>query len=352
MPVDIYRKLAEHLDNLPGGFPATEKGVELRILRRLFNPNEAELALHLRLMPEESKVIADRAKIAPEEATQRLEKMARKGLVYRMERQGIATRYMANQYVVGIMEFQVNNIDLDLINDMNEYMPTLLDEAWKFPQKRTIPVARSLTHEHTVLPYERADELVRVHNKFLVAPCMCFRKHIMLGKSCKKPEETCLILGDAADYYLLNGLGRLIDLQETLDILNLAEETGLVFQPSNAKKPANICLCCGCSCVVLNHIKHHSRPASLVSSPFVATVNIDTCVGCGKCLDRCQMEALKLNDDTVALDVARCIGCGLCVTTCPTGSLSLLRKSEPEQPEVPKNMMEIAIKLGRVRGKL
>ena len=47
MAADIYERLAQHLDNLPGGFPRTESGVEVRILRRLFTPEDAELALHL-----------------------------------------------------------------------------------------------------------------------------------------------------------------------------------------------------------------------------------------------------------------------------------------------------------------
>jgi Fe-S-cluster-containing hydrogenase component 2 len=64
------------------------------------------------------------------------------------------------------------------------------------------------------------------------------------------------------------------------------------------------------------------------------------------------MEALELGDDTVALDVARCIGCGLCITACPTESLDMVRKPESEQPEVPRNMIEAAVKLGQARGKL
>ena len=44
MTQDIYQQLAQHLDNLPAGYPATESGVELRILQRLFKPAEAELA--------------------------------------------------------------------------------------------------------------------------------------------------------------------------------------------------------------------------------------------------------------------------------------------------------------------
>jgi electron transport complex protein RnfB len=89
-----------------------------------------------------------------------------------------------------------------------------------------------------------------------------------------------------------------------------------------------------------------------VSTPFVAAVDTDTCEGCGTCVERCQMEALRLEDDCIVLDPDRCIGCGLCVSTCPTESLTLSRKPEPEQAEVPKNMMETYIKLARERGKL
>ena len=96
MSLDTYRKLAQHLDDLPAGFPFTESGVELRILRRLFSPEEAELALHLTLFPEEAEVVASRAEIAPEEAAQRLEKMAKKGLIYSIERDGKLPKYRAN----------------------------------------------------------------------------------------------------------------------------------------------------------------------------------------------------------------------------------------------------------------
>ena len=57
MTDDIYQRLAKHLDKLPGGFPATESGVELRLLRRLFTPEQAELAPYLTLIPEETRVV-------------------------------------------------------------------------------------------------------------------------------------------------------------------------------------------------------------------------------------------------------------------------------------------------------
>lgn len=354
MSKDIYQKLAHHLDNLPGGFPTTNSGVELRILRRLFSPEEAELALHLTLIPEEPQVIARRARLSSGEAAVRLEEMSRKGLIFRIESVDRPSRYMSAQYVIGIWEYHVNDLDPELIHNMNEYIPTFFNlDTWKkAPQLRTIPVGRSINATREVLTYENAEELVLAQKTFAVAPCICRREANIMGKGCGKPEETCLVFGLAADYYLRNGIGREIDKQEALDILKEADKAALVLQPSNAQKIVNICCCCGCCCQVLKSIKRHPQPATLVSTPFVAVPNPTTCEGCGVCVERCQMEALQLENGTVVLDVDRCIGCGLCISTCPTGSLTLVRKPDSEQQEVPRNMTEALLKLSKVRGKL
>jgi len=125
----------------------------------------------------------------------------------------------------------------------------------------------------------------------------------------------------------------------------------LVLQPSNARNVANICCCCGCCCQVLKSIKNHPRPASVVSTPYVAVADHEGCEGCGTCVDRCQMDALNLVEDKVFLHADRCIGCGLCVSTCPSGSLSLARKPESEQQDVPKNMIQTLLRLQRARGR-
>ncbi len=350
----IYQKLARHLDNLPGGFPPSESGVEIRILKRLFTPDEAELATHLTLIAEEARVIARRAKITPRQAAERLELMAKKGLILRSVSDKGQPEYMAAQFVIGIWEYHVNDLDPGLIRDMNEYIPTLFDlEIWKkSPQLRTIPVKRSLTPQLDVMSYENAEELVRQQKKALVAPCICRRERKIMGEGCDKPVESCLVFGIGADHYQHNGLGRVIDIQEALDILKKADKSGLVLQPGNSQKIVNICCCCGCCCGILRNIKRHPRPADLVSTPFVAVADAETCNGCGVCVKRCQMDALSLRNDKAVLDVKRCIGCGLCVSTCPTKSLTLRRKPESEQVKIPKNVIETYIQLGRERGKL
>lgn len=354
MAKDIYKKLSHHLDNLPGGFPSTENGVELRILRRLFSPEEAELAVKLTLIPEESNMIARRAKLTEDKASRRLEEMARKGLIYSLERKGHPPKYMATQFVIGIWEFHVNDLDPDLIQDFNEYIPTLFNfDNWKkAPQLRTVPVERSLDVDLEVLPYEDAVELVKNQTKFLEAPCICRKEHRITGEGCDRPKGNCLVFGRAVDYYVRNGIGRVIDKHEALELLKKADKTGLVLQTSFSKKIANICCCCGCCCQVLKNFKRHPYPASLVSTPFVAALNSETCKGCGACSIRCQMETLQLQEDKAVLDVKKCIGCGLCVSTCPTKSLALVRKPAPERPQVPDDLVKAAIKRGQVRGKL
>ncbi len=353
MEIDpVYLKLAKYLDDMPAGYPPTESGVELRILRRFFTPEEAELALNVTLIPEEPRVIARRAKINREEAETRLEEMAKKGLIYRIKSDHKPTTYMSNQMVIGIWEFHVNDLDHELIADMSEYAPALMAEAWKVPQLRTIPVNQSITAKTEITTYEKAEELIRKHKKIAVAPCICRREKTMINEGCQAPEEACLVFGQAAEYYLGNGLGRDINHQEALEILNKADEAGLVIQPSNSQRAANICCCCGCCCGVLQNLKRYPKPAELVSSPFHVTTNPDICDGCSICIDRCPMDALTIEDFKSNVDLDRCIGCGLCVTTCPTESLQLVRKPEEEQPLVPKTNVHNIINLGRKRGKL
>lgn len=350
----IYKKLAKHLDELPAGYPATESGVEISILKRLFTPEEADFAVHLTPVPETSPVIARRAGIGKKEADSRLKRLVRKGLIFCIDRPGRPTLYMASQYVVGIWEYQVDNLNEGLIRDMNEYLPTYVNpETWKkAPQLRTIPVGRSVDAAMHVLSHEKADELVRDRRKIRLLPCICRREHAMIGEGCGKPEETCLVFGSAAYFYEKRGIGRDIGTDECLEILNQADREGLVLQPNNAKNITNICCCCGCCCQILIHLGRHSRPAEIVSSPFYAEYYPDTCMACGVCKDRCQMGAISILDDRVALDPDRCIGCGLCITACPSGSLKLVRKSRENQKPVPADTMDSNIRLARARGKM
>jgi ferredoxin len=347
---DVFDRLRSHLDSLPSGFPATDSGVELRILKRLFTTEEAELALNVSITLEPAAAIAARAGLSAEATEERLKRLSRKGLIFSIEAPDRPAVFMAAQFVVGIWEYHVNDLDPEFVRDMDEYIPILSRSAFgRVPQLRTIPVGKSIRAGVETLPYEQAEELVRKQTKFLVAPCICRREHQIKGHSCDKLMDACLIFGWGAEYYARNGLGRFITLEETLEILKMAEEQGLVLQPSNAQDIVNICCCCGDCCQVLKHLKRLPAPADAVASPFVAALDAELCIGCGTCQDRCQMEALSMADARAVLNLDRCIGCGLCVTTCPSGALSLVRKPPEYLPTVPKNMREAFILRAKAR---
>jgi hypothetical protein len=234
--------LAEHLDNLPGGFPRTESGVEMRILRRLFTPEDAELTLHLTFIPEERRVIARRAKIPVEEASQRLEAMVKAGLISGVYPKNKSPSYAAQQFIVGFWEGQVNRLSRELIQDFEEYLPFYTEQniGAGVPQLRTIPVGKSISTKTGVMLYERAEELVRGHKTFAVANCICRQERRIMGKGCDKPEESCLSFGMAARIMVRTGRGRPISMEEALEILRCAEEVGLILQPSNAQRASFI----------------------------------------------------------------------------------------------------------------
>jgi len=337
MKEEIYQKLASHLDSLPDGFPPSQTGADLRLLEKLFRPEEAELAVHLTLDRESADVIAARAGLRPDTAEQRLAEMAKKGLIFSHVSEDGACFYQAIPVVVGIYEMQVNNLSPDLLDALHDYWGTAEERARPetIRQMRTIPIQESIESHLQALTYEQVNELVQAHSRFAVAPCIC-RRHVKLrGGGCAAPEESCLIFGDWADFYARTGRGRAIDRAEMFALLARADAANLVLQPSNSRDISFICCCCGCCCGVLRGLKGHPRPADLVANNFIAALAAETCEGCLTCLDRCQMGALVEDGEHVTLKSERCIGCGLCVTTCPSGSLTLTRKPENTRQPIP-----------------
>jgi len=351
---DIYKKLAVHLDNTPSGFPETESKVELRILKQLFTTEEAELALSLVLMLETVETIAQRAQKDPKKIESVLIEMGRKGLLIHVNRDGVNT-FMLAQFVVGIWEYQVNHLTKKLIKDFNEYAPYLIKDQYKnkTQQLRVIPVAKAINTELNIMDYEQVENIIKSQSKILVAPCICRQEHNIMGNGCDKISEACLIFGSGAYMYESRGIGRTISQEEALDIVKQGVKQGLVPQPSNAKKPINICLCCACCCQILKNIKNFEAPAKIVSSNFQANVNQDECTGCQACEEICPMDAVEMDEDIIAaVNLDRCIGCGLCVTVCEFDAMSLKDKKETEKIEPPANIIETYMNIVREKGLL
>jgi Na+-translocating ferredoxin:NAD+ oxidoreductase subunit B len=347
----VYKQLAAHLDQLPGGFPPTKTGVELNILRRLFSPEEAQVAIALTLRLEDADTIASRLKTDAAALAPILDDMSRKGLIFRYNKKDNPSRYMAAQFVIGIWEYQVNGLDKELIEDFNAYVPTLAHQWMRqdTQQLRVIPISKSVSAQMHIMPYEAAEEIILKQSKIVVAPCICRKEHRMMGKGCDNPLEVCLCFGSGATYYEENGLGRSISKDEALDILQKGIDAGLVLQPGNAQQAINICMCCGCCCQVLKQLKALPQPAKTINSSYYATVTEDACIGCGICEDRCHMQAITVGD-TAVVDLDRCIGCGACVPTCDTKAITLQAKPDHDRWVPPKTAFETYFAIAKERG--
>ena len=349
---DIYKQLALHLDNTPSGYPETESGVEIRILKQLFTEPEAELALSLVMMLEPVKAIAERAGKDPELIEPMLIEMGKKGTIIHVKKDG-KNSFMLLHFVVGIWEYQVNRLTKELIKDFNEYVPHLIQAQYKqkTQQMRVVPVEKAVNTDLNIMDYEQVENIVRSQSKILVAPCICRKEHHIMGKGCEKEKEACLIFGSGAYIYESRGIGRTISQDEALDIVRKGVKQGLVPQPSNSKKPTNICLCCDCCCQILKNIKALDEPAKIVCSNFQASVDAETCTGCQACEEICPMEAIEIDDDLVAVvDYNRCIGCGLCVTACEFDAMTLKDKQQTERIEPPANVIETYMTIAKEKG--
>jgi len=356
---DLWEKLRQQLDQMSTGFPSTESGIEIEILKDIFTEEEAALFLDLTPFPETPEAAAERLGRDEKKLGAQMEKMAKKGQLLRVRKDGVAS-YSIVPFVVGLMEFQVKRLadDKILATKMEQYaaegfIQTL--QSLKTPHQRTIPVTKDLVVRWPVAPYEDAITILKNQKKIALAPCVCRQLAIQARPEetlCKKPLEACLIFGQAADYYVENGMGRFVSVEEAEQVIKRSEEAGLVVQPVNAQKVAGMCNCCGDCCGMLMSLKMQPKPAEAVQSNYYAEVDPEECTACETCLDRCQMEAIEIPDDTAVVLRDRCVGCGLCVTICPTEAVKLVKKPEDELYQPPKTGAETYMKIMQERGKL
>ncbi len=346
---DVYRRLQEHLDVMPVGFPATESGVELSILRRLFTPEEAEAALLLSAVPEPLSRIHRRARgrWTASGLETLLDRLAAKGAVMggAAHARGRTKTWSKAMLAVGMYEFQVDRLTPELQRDMERYIAEGFAGAFLGPktkQMRTIPVNAKVVVERTVGRYDDARALVAGGDgPWAVMNCVCRQGRDLVGEPCRQTDErrNCLALKGVARHVLENGSGQELSREEALRLLDRAERDGMVVQPANAQDPTFICFCCGCCCGVLRMAKEFPRPADVVHSNFRAEVNAEDCLDCGACRARCPMDALGDADGKTAVDHGRCIGCGACIGACPQEALRLVPRERPVAP--PRNQKDL-----------
>ena len=373
MEKDIYRKVQEQLDQYSIGFPATESGVEIEIVKLLFTEAEARFFSQMTGEPEAPASVAERINRPVEAVADELEKMALKGLLYR-DRRDETVKYSAIPFIHGLLEFQALSMPKELVRLTGNYIREKLKEnlsgsggsnekragSAESGEKKTgsggggmrvLPVHESVNVEHAVASYDDAYAILKKEELLVVADCSCRLQRKQFDRACDTVMEACIMVGPMAQYYLDNRMGRRISLEEAMEIIKECHAAGLVTQTQTITRPFMICNCCKCCCGFLGAVRRTAHPAKLVTSNHIARVDAENCSGCEACIEKCQVNALRMNDEGIAeIDYDRCIGCGLCAPACPDDALALVPKPAEDRHTPTENLHQQMTRLRKRRG--
>ncbi len=351
--MEVYEQLRTILDSHPATAPKSKAIAE--ILRTLFTPEEAAVAVTMSFKPKDAASIAKAAGISEDDAQRRLESMVGKGIIFSKTKGG-KTLYGLVGLIPGVFEYPFmrgggTSMHKRLGELWEEYHHEALGASFSgnpTPLMRVVAVEQSITPQDHVHPYEEVKHIINNANFIALTQCAC---RVSVAK-CDKPKEVCLVFEGVGEFLVERGFARQIGKEEGLKVLDQAEAAGLVHTSNNSADRANlICNCCPCCCTVLRGRTQLNHPHAFEPSRFVAHVNSDECTGCGICADeRCPMKAIEIRDDTAVVATANCIGCGLCVTGCPVEAIALLEREQT--PAVPATGQEMIVKVLQEKGRL
>ncbi|MFX1464478.1 MAG: hypothetical protein ACFFBF_15760, partial [Promethearchaeota archaeon] len=189
MSDDSFLKLREFLDQFPLGYPESPSGVEIKILKRLFTEEEAKIAICLTPIPEEASKIAKRTGMNGDYLEDKLEMMAKKGLVFRMQRDN-KTLFNAIPFMIGLYEYSVKKVDEELATYYKEYYNTAYQEEMglsNVPGFKVVPIEETIEPNTTLYPYHKLKESIRNARVISVTDCICRKEARLNGEGCDHP---------------------------------------------------------------------------------------------------------------------------------------------------------------------
>lgn len=348
-----YAQLAARLDELPNGFPSAPDGSHLRLLAKLFTPEEAALAAQLRLTLETPAEIAARLGSDAQVLRKQLKSMVMRGLITAGRAPTGGLGYGLLPFVVGIYEMQTGRVDAELAQLFEDYYQQTYRQALpqQPPAHRVIPVGESVPNNVDVRPFESARDIILNAKAWGVTDCICRLQQNLIGHGCDHPIDVCMVFSDTPGTLDRKAGVRTLTQAEALDTLQRAANAGLVHSVSNNQRGLwYLCNCCTCACGFLRGLSELGVANVIARSAFVCVVDEAQCMGCGDCVSRCSFNALTVPDFTAQVSALRCAGCGACTIVCPNHALSLMRRPDEETITPPETEEEWRIARAAARG--
>jgi len=343
LKVSGYSELVERLNRFPQGAPPSDLLYE--ILKLLFSEKEAALVSRMPINPFTAEKAAGIWKMDVSSARKILHDLSARAILVDIEQNGetvyclpppmagffefslMRVRGDMDQKMLSELLFQYLNLEDDFIRDLFTRGETQLGRT--FVHEPALP--RELTVQ--VLDYERTTEVIATATHMGIGVCYCRHKMKHVDRACNAPMNICMTFNTVAASLIKHGHARSVDRKEGLELLQLAYENHLVQFGDNVKRNVCfICNCCGCCCEAMIAARRFGVLHPVHTTNFIPEVHTETCVGCGKCVGICPVEAMTLvsaNDPhkpknkKAKLQENICLGCGLCVRACSRGNVVL-----------------------------
>ncbi|KAF1086218.1 NADH dehydrogenase subunit I [Sporotomaculum syntrophicum] len=346
---DIYRRLGEKIDNLTIKSP-WNKALHM-VLKELYSEPEADLVVQMPYQLSSVDRIAGITGVESAELQDSLKAMAEKGLVLDLYHEG-QYYYMPSPLMVGIFEFTMMRTGSNYspkaaaelfhayLSGTDDFYRANAGDGQQIALTRVMPYPETVAPEDVVeiLPYEKVEAIVESHDQYAIGTCACRHEKQHIGqKTCATPLDTCTSFGYAADYLIRHHMAAQVSREQVLENLMRCKELGLVFCADNVRKNITfICCCCSCCCNMLQGINKFGYTGFIKTSSFIATVAVEKCTGCGRCVSACPVNGINLvkrasfgavEENTIArVDETICLGCGVCATQCARGALQLIKR--------------------------
>ncbi len=363
-----WSRLSDRLNRHPQGAPPTE--LLFKILQILLSEREADLVSRLPIRPFTAEKAGRCWKLNTAESQKVLDELARRAILVDFQQNG-TTSYALPPPMAGFFEFSMmrvrDDIDQKALSELfYQYLNVEEDFILDLFTRGETQLGRAFVHEPAlpadnglhVLDYERASKVISEASFRAVSTCYCRHKMHHLGRACDAPLDICMTFNSTAASLARHGNAREVDSAECLDLLAQAHESNLVQFGENVRREvAFICNCCGCCCEAMIAARRFAILQPVHTTNFLPLLGSGGCVGCGKCVSVCPVEAMTLvsaNDPnrprrkTVRLDEGLCLGCGLCVRSCSRDNITL--KQRPERVITPLDGTHRAVVMAIERG--
>ncbi len=340
-----YENLRRTYASHPFGAPESQTFID--ILKFYFEPEEAALAANMSFHPEPEDVIAKRAGLSLEDASELLTKMSSKMFIIGFRRPDGTRTFRLRLIAAGPHLFEMPFIlrdpspDLERLGDLwDQY----LDEghgkdlhSGGIAISRTLPAIKA--PKENVLAFEDAVEVVKNAPSPVIVPCSCRTAY----RVCDDPIRVCIGLGPGTPspqedgtpvidpHHFVGNMSRIrpAPVDEVVETLKLASDAGLVHMTMNFQDdPWFICNCCPHACGLLRGVTTYKGAGAVAPSSFWSVLDADLCNGCGSCEQRCPVDAITMKDDLPEIEYELCLGCGQCTFVCAPDALRLEKRED------------------------